>query len=185
MPEPGTLSPVPEAVREAARNHPRTIPVTDRAELRRFDVRVIKPPEGKIGGARLGLVLATHLSDRPYVEIALVHTYLDQSTSIDAVVPSEVTGCPYALVVETDLRGVVWADQVSKLTGEIGIMEFGAMVELLDGDGHPEQSYGITVGTPLRGVSDQRWGFKVEEGDALDRLTSDCTHRLLTEMDAE
>ncbi len=146
--------------------------------VRRGDLRLIVPPHEATGEARLGLVLNVDPT-LPDVEIALVHTCLELATSMDGVVSSARAGTPFDVVVQSDLRGVVWKQaQVSELVGRLleeTLNEISDLIEL----GRPGSTDGVRIGTPIAGPNDRRWPFKVAEGKALDRLTSDCASKVI------
>ena len=152
--------------------------------IRRGDLRVIAPPPGSAGDARLCLVLAVHTTGpagaaAPFVELALVHPHAELATSMDAVVPGTLCATPYDIVVQADLRGVVWATtQVGQHVGRITTDTFNEISGLLGTDTSTSPS-GVRVGLPLGEHCDRRWEFKVDEGRALDALTSDCTSQLI------
>lgn len=170
---------LPNAVAAAAREQ--TIPVEEpaaRRTIRRGDIRLIKPPYELAGERRLGLVLSVDTTLQ-FIEIALVHPYRELATATDGIVPGALAGTPYDLVVQTDLRGVVWtAVQVSQLAGQLDGETLETISDLVE-SGRPESTTGIRIGTPLGGPADRRWPFKAAEGQALDLLTSDCSGELL------
>ncbi len=147
--------------------------------LHRGDIRIIVPPNN-VGEARLGLVLRVD-SALQFTEVALIHPYTELATSKDGVVPLTLTNTPYDIVVQTDLRGVVWTEmQVSNLIGYLSNETLEEMSDLVE-SGESESPTGIQIGTPLNGYQDRRWSFKASEGEALDLLTSDCTNKVLDE----
>ncbi len=171
---------VPSAVAEAARSQPSTplhLPAPSRT-VQRGDLRLIKPPYDAAGESRLGLVLNVDATLQ-FIEIALVHPYPELATAVDGVVPGALAGTPYDVVIQTDLRGVVWTPvQVTRLVGRLSpetLEEISDRVET----GVPGSTSGVRVGIPLSGSLDRRWSFKAAEGEALDLLTSDCTREVI------
>ena len=158
------------------------------ALLRRGDLRLVAPPEHETAAPRLDLGLGLGLAlavDRTegragsFFEFALVHPCTQLATSADGVVPGGLAGTPFAVVVQTDLRGVAWVHgQALKRVGHLTEQTLATISGLVESgcQGSPE---GIRVGVLLAGPCDRRWPFKVDEGTALDRLTSDCTRELL------
>lgn len=147
-------------------------------QVRRGDLRIIAPPGGTMQGSRVGLVLSVDPTRR-FLEIALVHPYSELATAADGVVPGGLAGTPYDVVVQTDLRGVVWTPlQVSRLIGQLSDETLEVVSDLVE-SGRPESPAGIRIGTRLAGDQDRRWSFKVAEGEALDLLTSDCCSELI------
>jgi hypothetical protein len=171
---------LPNAVAAAARSlrsEDQTALTPSRA-VRRGDLRLIEPPYDARGDARLGLVLNVD-STLQFIEVALVHTYPELATSMDGVVPGALARTPYDVVVQTDLRGVVWTPvQVSRLIGELSSDTVEAISDLVE-TGRPESTDGVRIGIPLAGPHDRRWSFKAAEGTALDVLTSDCTGEVM------
>jgi hypothetical protein len=114
-----------------------------------------------------------------FIEIALVHPYLELATSMDGVVPGVLAGTPYDIVVQTDLRGVVWTPvQVSQLVGKLSAESLEVISDLVE-TGQPGSTTGIRIGFPLAGANDRRWSFKAAEGEALDLLTYDCSGEVI------
>jgi hypothetical protein len=114
-----------------------------------------------------------------FIEIALVHPYTELATSMDGVVPGALAGTPFDVVVQTDLRGVVWTPvQVSRLVGELSSATLEAVSTLVE-IGQPGPMAGVRIGVPLAGPTDRRWSFKEAEGRALDLLTSDCAGEVI------
>lgn len=172
---------VPSAIAAAARaqrSSNNTNVLTPSRAVRRGDLRLIVPPYDTTGESRLGLVLNVDATLQ-FVEIALVHPYPELATSMDGVVPGALACTPYAIVVQTDLRGVVWTPvQVSRLVGKLSDESLEAISGLVE-TGDPESPSGIRIGTRLGGNHDRRWTFKGAEGKALDLLTSDCSGEVI------
>ena len=171
---------VPRAVADAARaqqSPARNLPAPSRT-IRRGDLRLIAPPFNATGEARLGIVL--NLDTRlQFIEVALVHPYPELATSMDGVVPGALAGTPFDIVIQTDLRGVVWTPvQVSRLVGEVPLETLDAISHLVE-TGQSEPRGSVRIGIPLAGPHDRRWSFKAAEGRALDLLTSDCAGEVI------
>ena len=125
---------------------------------------------------RLALVLGVN-DRRDFTEIMFVHPYVELATGTDLVVPSEHSRLAYQVVVETDVRGVVWLTQVGQLVGVLNrtALEAVGAVALRE----DPASRSLVAGLPLRGRFDQRWDFKAAEGSALRILAAECTASLL------
>lgn len=149
------------------------MPVTD---IHRGDLRVVRSA-GRPGPVRLALVL-TDDTGPGIVEIALAHPYVELATAADVVVPAAAAGTAYAVVVQSDLRGVVWAGQTGPRVGRLSERLLATASDLV-ATGPCESREDVRIGIPLVGPHDRRWTFKVGEGRALDRLTSDCTATVL------
>ena len=124
------------------------------------------------------LVLILRVDERQeFAEIMFVHPYAELATGTDLVVPAEYATVPYQVVMETDVRGVVWLTQVGPLVGVLGrtVLEAVGAVAL----GEEPESRVLVAGLPLRGRFDQRWDFKAAEGSALRILAAECIASLL------
>lgn len=171
---------VPSAVSAAARAQHSTgrTPLAPTRALRRGDIRLIVPPYDEAGETRLGLVLNVD-AKLQFIEVALAHTYPELATSMDGVVSGALAGTPFDVVVQTDLRGVVWTPvQVSQLVGKLSSETLEAISDLVESR-RPASTAGVRIGIPLSGPHDRRWSFKAAEGKALDLLTSDCTGEVI------
>jgi hypothetical protein len=134
---------------------------------------------------RIGLVLAVD-PDNEFADLLLVHTATELACDSDGVVPCWASSAPYDIVVETDLRAVVWTWQ---LGASIGSLDDGALDairsiaarsrEVSDASVGPIEVGGVHSGLHLAGPSDPRWSFKETEGHVLRRLSEDCTTALL------
>lgn len=149
------------------------------SRVRRGDLRFVRGMPGEPVEARLVLVLSVD-SDHDFAEILLLHTETEMACDVDAVLPRAVSAAPYDVVVQTDLRGVVWTLQLGSAVGRLddhvlSTLETGA--NDLVGD-RPSAVY---RGLRLAGPADPRWDFKRSEGVELRALTSDCTEALLDE----
>jgi hypothetical protein len=149
------------------------------------DVRVVKALSYEGTDRRLVLV-----SDVDPVsgsaEVHLVHSSPELATSRDVVVEADLVGAPYVVVVETDLRAVVWSFQLDRRVGHMD-EEVLEMVKILGSDRSDlepsaDQVIGSQVvycGTEMTGALDGRWPFKEVEGSVLRRFAADCTEALL------
>jgi hypothetical protein len=149
------------------------------SRVSRGDLRFARGLPGESHEAGLVLVLSVD-SDHDFVEILLLHTAAEMACDVDVVVPRGVSGAPYDVVVQTDLRGVVWTLQLGPLVARLDhhvLSALGSDVNELASD-HPSTFY---RGLPLAGPSDPRWAFKRHEGVDLRRLTRDSTEALLDE----
>lgn len=114
-----------------------------------------------------------------YAEVALCHPYVEYACEFDAVVSREVSGSRWGLVVQGDLRGVVWNHQLATLAGRIDEADFAEINRVTaEGDLSPDD---IRCGLRLAGIVDPRWQFKTEEGTVFRHLTGDCIGVLLVE----
>ena len=169
---------LPEAVRAAAMHGPPRIPPRDRGTRHpsRGDLRLVRAPYSCDGTPRIGLILEVVPSGN-ILEIALVHSSADLATSFDGVVAGKLVGTTFPLVIQTDLRGMLWSDQVGRLVGTLLPATLDAVSDLVGGSSDAPD--GVDIGTPLLGPRDRRWAFKEAEGAALDALCGDCTTELI------
>ena len=124
------------------------------------------------------LVLVLRVDERrEFAEIMFVHPYTELATGSDLVVAPEHSSITYQVVVETDVRGVVWVTQPGSLVGvlEQSAIEAVGAVALGEAPDSPD----LFSGLPSRGRFDRRWDFKAAEGSALRTLAAECTESLL------
>ena len=171
---------VPSVVVAAARTHMATAPtrLVPCRVVRRGDLRLIVSPHNSPAETRLALIVNVDTALR-FAEIALVHPYTELATSTDGVVPGVLAGTPFDVVVQTDLRGIVWAPgQVSRLVGRMSADIIDTISDLTE-TVKPAAADGIRNGVPLTGPTDRRWAFKASEGAALDAFTADCVSAVI------
>lgn len=125
---------------------------------------------------RLALVLRVD-KGRDYAEIMFVHPYAELATDTDLIVPPEHSSIAYQIVVETDVRGVVWLPQLGPIVGVLDASALEALGAVALGEVH--DSPDLVSGLPLRGRLDRRWDFKASQGSSLRTLAADCTAALL------
>jgi hypothetical protein len=172
----------------AQREEKRTIQSHDRIRSHRVtrgDLRIISGLSHLSADARIGLVLAVD-SHNEFTEVLLVHSATELACETDAVVPKATSSAPYDLVVQTDLRAVVWTWQLGAAVGWLDERTLAAISSISAGAppgsptlAGPAAAATVYSGTHLAGPTDGRWAFKEEEGDALRRLADDCTTALL------
>jgi hypothetical protein len=110
----------------------------------------------------------------------LVHTSPELACDIDFVVAPSDSFAPYEIVVETDLRGVVWSWQIAKAAGRLDSRFLDELETATAGHLSNEVSPSPLRTAPrLAGPADSRWAFKKDEGEFLRRLTADATEALL------
>jgi hypothetical protein len=145
----------------------------------RGDIRVIHALSHLTADSRLGLVLSVD-GPNEFAEVLLVHTANEFACGLDIVVPRKTASARFDIVIETDLRGVVWTWQLGAAFGWLDETALGA-VTTAGSDELPDDQRPADVRTGLRlaGPSDARWLFKEAEGEALRLLTEDCTAALL------
>lgn len=154
-------------------------PAIASSRVQRGDLRFARGLPGEPLEPRLVLVLSVD-SKLDFADVLLLHTATELACDIDVVVPRSVSGIPYEVVVQTDLRGVVWTLQLGPAVGRLDDNLLRALrneTTSLDLDATPD----VRRGLQLAGPADPRWSFKQEEGVALRALALDCTDALLDE----
>jgi hypothetical protein len=158
----------------------------DTISFKRGDICLVTPP-GKSWEGRLALILRVD-ERRHCAEILLVHSSPELATDFDSVIDRSFDCAQYDVVLQSDLRGVVWINQIVKRVGHITPPVFTALNNIFSNEQEippPKPSVRIyqdvllSRGLPLAGPVDRRWGFKEDEGIALRLLTADCTETLL------
>lgn len=149
------------------------------------DLRAIEGLAHQPADRRLGLVLRIDPSNE-FADVLLVHSSPELATDRDAIVAANVASAPYDVVVQTDLRAVVWTLQLRRRVGHLDEQSLDAVRAVAnDAAAHVSTSQTAIadartwVGSPLAGPLDGRWSFKESEGTALRRLAADCTEALL------
>jgi hypothetical protein len=152
------------------------------ARVSRGDLRLVRPFDGADIDARLALVLSVD-RERGFAEMMLVHSAPELACEMDAHIDSRMGFTSYPVVIETDLRGVVWITQLGRAAGRVGEEVLGALAAVAARQVSPEQTDATVVvtGTRLAGPADPRWSFKRAEGIALRELARDCTEAVLDE----
>ena len=151
-------------------------PMSSSSRLERGDVCVVEPPRHLPGSRRLALILRIEAAQN-FAEILPVHSSRDLACHLDGIL-DRASGCaPYDLVLQTDLRGVIWTNQIVRRVGHLTdpiLRELGRVPS------DPLADHGaLPVGVRLAGPADRRWAFKAAEGASLRHLSHDCTVALL------
>lgn len=165
---------VPPAVRAAVAAYRRPARPANPGVVQRGDLRRIEPADG-IGDARLGLVVASG-RDGAW-QVTLIHPYMEMATGEDLVVPGVSAGTGFDVVIDGDLRGVVWEYQLGRLLGRIPDTVLEAYFT------HGDAGGAAWRGPRLQGRLDARWDFKRSELDDLQRLCGPCWATLLDDLD--
>lgn len=176
------MSDLPDSLQAAARTYTRLSSNNSFSggdtRVRRGDLRIVRGVPGVDVEPRLVLVLKVD-QNREFAEVLLTHTSSDLAHSIDLVLPRGSTPTAYELVIETDLRGVVWTLQLGPLVGRVDNEVFTVLNDGTSENGQIGSSQVPMWGTALLGPTDPRWAFKAEEGRVFRAITSDCTEVLL------
>ena len=171
---------VPQPIRAVLSRSPRLSSVGIRMPILRGQICVTHGHQSADRAQRLVLVLGVD-ERREFAEIMFVHPYTELATGTDLVVPTERSSVAYQVVVETDVRGVIWSTQLGPLIGVLERTALEAVGAVALGE-HPAQP-DLVSGLPLRGRFDRRWDFKAAEGSALRILAAECTASLLGGQD--
>ena len=147
-------------------------------KVQRGDLRFAAPVPGSDATARLVLVISS-ASDLEFAEVLLAHTAAEMAGAVDAVLSPSLSGAPYPVVIQTDLRGAVWTLQLGPAVGRLE----ESTIRALSASDAPiaGTSDGLSHGLRLAGPADPRWSFKTGEGAEFRSLTADCTGALLDE----
>ena len=168
---------VPQTIREALSGWDPAGPIGNPLPVSRGQIRrLTEGPQADERVERLALVVRVD-KRREFAEIMFVHPYAELATGTDIVVPAEHSRVAYQVVVETDVRGVVWLTQVGPLVGVLDRTALEAVRTVALGE--DPASHSLVAGLPLRGRFDQRWDFKAAEGSTLRILAAECTASLL------
>ena len=184
------MTDVPATVRSAlAERRYRQAPVTSEqmstSGVVAGDLRTIEGLVHQPADCRIGLVLRVDPSNE-FADVLLVHSAPELATDRDAIVAADVASAPYDVVVQTDLRAVVWTLQLQRRVGHLDHQSLDAIKAVASDDTADESGLRPAMevadthsGTRLAGPLDGRWPFKESEGAALRRLAADCTEALL------
>ena len=184
------MTDVPAAVRsELAERQRRQASVaggeTSTSRVAAGDLRAIDALAHQPADRRIGLVLRVDAAN-DFADVLLVHSAPELATDHDLVVAADVASAPYDVVVQTDLRAVVWTLQLQRRVGRLDPHLLDAVKTVASDDTADEFSQrpemevaGTYIGTRLAGPLDGRWSLKESEGAALRRLAADCTEALL------
>jgi hypothetical protein len=136
------------------------------------ELRIAEPTRPGEVAPRLVLVTATdpHLG---VAEVALTSNEVEFATDVDITIAAGNSHLPFDLMVETDVVGRLWFNQLARLVASLDPeMTETACRAVLDGPG--AVPVGLR-GLPISGPNDRRLEFKREEGAALDALALDCS----------
>ncbi|WP_412903433.1 hypothetical protein [Aeromicrobium sp. 179-A 4D2 NHS] len=107
--------------------------------------------------------------------VTLLSPDVEFATPADLLLPRAGSLRPYDLLVESDIFGYVWTDQLDRRLGAVddGLMNDLTAVRL------DESTSRGPAGPPLLNRDDPRWAFKEAELARLRVLTSDCAGYLI------
>lgn len=110
--------------------------------------------------------------DTKVAYIHLATNLIEAATDLDLIVPPDASGYPVPLVIQAELYGPVFIEQLVRAYGCLDSHTLDAFCSALYSDGASLE--GRHVGLPLRTEGDARRGFKESELDALDVLVESC-----------
>lgn len=179
-------SPRPDWLKAALRHRSANVAGAERSKTSETlwpalgQLRVLRPSDLSIGD-RMGLIVGIDDSVGA-VSVLLLSPLIEYSTAADFMLEPDDSGFTAPLLVECDLRGSIWATQLGPCVGRLK----KALAYNLDmvgaGDSPTERGLELSrFGLPARDERDPRWGWKLQEREALDRLTAGCERRLLSE----
>ena len=131
-------------------------------------------------GTRRRVVLVTAVDRFGVGHVLLATNAVDQATDLDLVVTSAESGASYDLLVQAELYGPVFVDQLDGLIGSCDANTVDALRHALDTDG--ASLSGMRVGSPLGGPTDPRRRFKERELEELQEIVAVCRRWLQGEF---
>lgn len=111
------------------------------------------------------------------VQVLLVASEVEQATDLDLIVESDSDGLPFSFMVQGELYGHMFTDQLVAAIGTLRSEETDAVATALETDG--ESLDGYHVGPPLAGPDDVRRSFKDAEHKELEEFVSACRDWML------
>lgn len=127
-------------------------------------------------GQRLVIVLASN-ADTMTVDILLVTTDTEMASDLDLILVPEESGVPFPLMVESELYGPLFVEQLISTLGRLSKEHRAAAASALTTDGESLDEF--ATGTPLGPADDPRRGFKSEELRDLEKLVGECRRWLM------
>lgn len=122
---------------------------------------------------RRRVVLVTAADDATKtLNVLLASNRSEMATDLDLIVRADESGAPYDLVVQAELYGPIFQEQLDRHVGEIDAEATQDVAHALDSDG--ESLAGREVGMPLGGLDDPRRAFKGNELEELLDLVAAC-----------
>jgi hypothetical protein len=121
--------------------------------------------------ARLAVVVAVNDEDQT-IRILLAASAKEFATDLDLVVPPTVSGLPYDLLVQGELYGTIFEEQVVATIATLDPAFAAAADAALASDGESLEAY--ETGWPLGSIDDPRRAFKEHELDELEALVREC-----------
>lgn len=163
---------IPDRVRDAATrardNSPPLTPEVASGELGEVDLAAA--PDGQ--GTRRLVAIVGHNEAMKIVTIQLASEMVEAASDLDMVLSPAESELPFALVIQTELYGPVFLEQLQFRLGQLTEEQRIAVSEALISDGESLEGFGR--GIPLAGPDDPRRAYKENELDDLEGLVEDC-----------
>jgi hypothetical protein len=121
--------------------------------------------------ARLAVVVAVNDEDQT-IRILLAASAKEFATDLDLVVTPKVSELPYDLLVQGELYGTIFEEQVVATIATLDPALAAAADAALASDGESLEAY--ETGWPLGAIGDPRRAFKEHELDELEALVREC-----------
>lgn len=122
-------------------------------------------------------VLVVHVdSQGSACEVLLLHSEIELATEFDIILDRTETKAPYALIAQTDVRGIVWTFDLEDAVGRVAKATDRFRLTNSQSPSDSEMR-GIALAGPL----DIRWQFKRREGEILAQISESCTADRLAE----
>jgi hypothetical protein len=162
-------APLPEWLSSALTASPpsssgdRTSDVTD---LQVGDLWVFESCDGQPPIRRIALVLDT---DGAQVHVALASAEVAWASANDIILPTDLTGCPYELMIQPGVHGRVWWRQASHRVGIVNDDHLDAILDFL-WDERPTELEDLRGLGPTSSQDESRIEFERHELEAFRRL---------------
>lgn len=138
------------------------------------DIYRLVAPNDADEDAAIVLVTKVH-PETGSVAVTLLSPDVEFATPADLLLPRAGSLRPYDLLVESDIFGYVWTDQLDR---RLGVVDDDLMDDLTAVRLDESTSRG-PAGPPLLNRDDPRWAFKEAELARLRVLTPDCAGYLI------
>jgi hypothetical protein len=106
------------------------------------------------------------------VTVQLTTNETEQATDLDLLIPAGDAGAPFSLVVQSELYGPLFTDQLGGAVGQLDERQLDAVKNALMSDGESLDDF--ATGAPFAGPDDPRRAFKEQELTDLQALVAEC-----------
>lgn len=143
------------------------------ASLSTAEVGTIALATSPVVDAVRRVVLVSAINEETKIaQVHLATNLIEAATDLDLIVPPQASGYPVPLVVQAELYGPVFVEQIANTYGRLDARTLDAFRSALYSDGASLE--GWQVGFPLRSDGDVRRVFKESELDTLYVLVESC-----------